>query len=256
MDVASEFRYRNPVIDERDLVIGITQSGETPDTLAAMRLAREKGAKVHGRHQHHGQPGHPRRRRRAVHPRGPRDRRRRHQDLRVPGGGHVPVRAEAGRGARHARDGAPRRAGRELRDLSHKVEELLATVDEPVKRMAEHWKDAGFFLYLGRHVGPGRGAGGRAEAEGDLLRAHRRLRGGRDEARPDRAAGRAHAGGVCRPPSSPVLDKVLSNISEVTVARRARAGRGHRGHRPRSPSTPRRWSTCPAPTGCSSPCWP
>ena len=46
MDVASEFRYRDPVIDERDLVIGISQSGETADTLAAMRLAREKGAKV------------------------------------------------------------------------------------------------------------------------------------------------------------------------------------------------------------------
>src|SRR3990170_3659547 len=46
MDVASEYRYRNPVIDERDLVIGISQSGETADTLAAMRLARERGAKV------------------------------------------------------------------------------------------------------------------------------------------------------------------------------------------------------------------
>src|SRR3954447_5923707 len=46
MDVASEFRYRNPLIDERDLVIGISQSGETADTLAAMRLARERGAKV------------------------------------------------------------------------------------------------------------------------------------------------------------------------------------------------------------------
>src|SRR5207247_5408526 len=46
MDIASEFRYRDPVVDERDLVIGITQSGETADTLAAMRLARERGAKV------------------------------------------------------------------------------------------------------------------------------------------------------------------------------------------------------------------
>src|ERR671916_673311 len=46
MDVASEFRYRNPLINEHDLVIGITQSGETADTLAAMRLARERGAKV------------------------------------------------------------------------------------------------------------------------------------------------------------------------------------------------------------------
>src|SRR3954470_19079931 len=46
MDVASEYRYRNPVVDEHDLVVGITQSGETADTLAAMRLARERGAKV------------------------------------------------------------------------------------------------------------------------------------------------------------------------------------------------------------------
>src|ERR687894_2700297 len=46
MDVASEFRYRNPLINEHDLVIGISQSGETADTLAAMRLARERGAKV------------------------------------------------------------------------------------------------------------------------------------------------------------------------------------------------------------------
>jgi glucosamine--fructose-6-phosphate aminotransferase (isomerizing) len=46
MDIASEYRYRNPVVGPRDLVVGITQSGETADTLAAMRLARERGAKV------------------------------------------------------------------------------------------------------------------------------------------------------------------------------------------------------------------
>ncbi|HTU16396.1 MAG TPA: glutamine--fructose-6-phosphate transaminase (isomerizing) [Solirubrobacterales bacterium] len=46
MDIASEFRYSNPVIGPGDLVIGITQSGETADTLAAMRLAREAGATV------------------------------------------------------------------------------------------------------------------------------------------------------------------------------------------------------------------
>src|SRR3954463_16007803 len=46
MDIASEYRYRNPVVDEHDLVVGITQSGETADTLAAMRLARARGAKV------------------------------------------------------------------------------------------------------------------------------------------------------------------------------------------------------------------
>jgi glucosamine--fructose-6-phosphate aminotransferase (isomerizing) len=46
MDVASEYRYRNPVVGPGDLVIGISQSGETADTLAAMRLAREHGAVV------------------------------------------------------------------------------------------------------------------------------------------------------------------------------------------------------------------
>jgi glucosamine--fructose-6-phosphate aminotransferase (isomerizing) len=46
MDIASEFRYRNPVVGPGDVVIGITQSGETLDTLAAMRLARERGATV------------------------------------------------------------------------------------------------------------------------------------------------------------------------------------------------------------------
>jgi glucosamine--fructose-6-phosphate aminotransferase (isomerizing) len=46
MDIASEYRYRDPVVGDDDLVIGITQSGETADTLAAMRLARERGATV------------------------------------------------------------------------------------------------------------------------------------------------------------------------------------------------------------------
>ena len=43
-DIASEWRYRNPVLDPDTLVIGISQSGETADTIAAMRLAREMGA--------------------------------------------------------------------------------------------------------------------------------------------------------------------------------------------------------------------
>jgi glucosamine--fructose-6-phosphate aminotransferase (isomerizing) len=46
MDIASEYRYRNPVLGPGDLVIGISQSGETADTLAAMRMARAGGAKV------------------------------------------------------------------------------------------------------------------------------------------------------------------------------------------------------------------
>jgi glucosamine--fructose-6-phosphate aminotransferase (isomerizing) len=46
VDIASEYRYRNPVVGPGDLVIGISQSGETADTLAAMRTARAKGATV------------------------------------------------------------------------------------------------------------------------------------------------------------------------------------------------------------------
>jgi glutamine---fructose-6-phosphate transaminase (isomerizing) len=46
IDIASEYRYRNPVLGPGEMVIGITQSGETADTLAAMRLARERGATV------------------------------------------------------------------------------------------------------------------------------------------------------------------------------------------------------------------
>jgi glutamine---fructose-6-phosphate transaminase (isomerizing) len=45
-DIASEWRYRNPVIGRDTLVIGISQSGETADTIAAIRLAREKGART------------------------------------------------------------------------------------------------------------------------------------------------------------------------------------------------------------------
>jgi len=45
-DIASEWRYRNPVLSKDTLVIGISQSGETADTIAAMQLAREKGART------------------------------------------------------------------------------------------------------------------------------------------------------------------------------------------------------------------
>ena len=48
VEYASEFRYRNPIIKEGDFVIAISQSGETADTLAAVKLARKEGAKVIG----------------------------------------------------------------------------------------------------------------------------------------------------------------------------------------------------------------
>ncbi len=48
VEYASEFRYRNPILSEKDVVIAISQSGETADTLAAIKLAKERGAFVYG----------------------------------------------------------------------------------------------------------------------------------------------------------------------------------------------------------------
>ncbi|MEJ6981001.1 glutamine--fructose-6-phosphate transaminase (isomerizing) [Pedobacter sp. P351] len=48
VEYASEFRYRNPIISEKDIVIAISQSGETADTMAAIELAKERGATIFG----------------------------------------------------------------------------------------------------------------------------------------------------------------------------------------------------------------
>ena len=48
VEYASEFRYRNPIISEKDIVFAISQSGETADTLAALELAKDKGASIYG----------------------------------------------------------------------------------------------------------------------------------------------------------------------------------------------------------------
>ncbi|MCB1119897.1 MAG: SIS domain-containing protein, partial [Chlamydiia bacterium] len=48
VEYASEFRYRNPIIKKGDIVIAISQSGETADTLAALKLAKENGAFIYG----------------------------------------------------------------------------------------------------------------------------------------------------------------------------------------------------------------
>lgn len=48
VEYASEFRYRNPILNERDIVIALSQSGETADTMAALQLAKQKGAMTYG----------------------------------------------------------------------------------------------------------------------------------------------------------------------------------------------------------------
>ena len=97
VEVASEFRYRDPVLPEGTLVIGITQSGETADTLAAMRLAAAAGRDGRRGDERRRLAGHARRRRDAAHPRRDRDRRRGDEDVRRAGRRALPARPEARR---------------------------------------------------------------------------------------------------------------------------------------------------------------
>jgi glutamine---fructose-6-phosphate transaminase (isomerizing) len=153
MDIASEYRYRNPVVGPGDLVIGITQSGETADTLAAMRIARERGATVLALTNIVGSQA------------------TRESDgvLYTRAGLEVGVAASKTftcqvavmallglklaelRGTLEPRERAAIIA--DLKRVPHCIEELLETIDAPVQEIADaHW-DKEFFLYLGRHVG-------------------------------------------------------------------------------------------------------
>jgi glutamine---fructose-6-phosphate transaminase (isomerizing) len=212
MDVASEYRYRNPVVGPGDLVIGITQSGETADTLAAMRLARERGAKLLA----------------ITNVMGSQATREADGVLFTRAGQEVSVAATKTftcqvavlyllalrlaelRGA--LRPEEIRRLIGELKGLPHKVESLLASID--VGEIAEAHKDSEFFLYLGRHAG-------RAVAlEGAL-----KLKEISYVATDAYAAGEMKHGPialldqstpvVCVATQSPVLEKMVSNMQEV-----------------------------------------
>ena len=214
MDIASEFRYRNPVLDENDLVIGISQSGETADTLAAMRLARERGSKVLA----------------ITNIQGSQATRDSDGVLFTRAGLEIGVAATKTFVAQVAamylfalkmaqlrgtlEPDVVERLSTELRAMPHLIATLVENTDEHVRRIAEHWKDAGFFLYLGRHVGLSICLEGAlklkevsyiptdAYAAGEMKHGPIALL---DERTPV----------VCVATDSPVLDKVLSNIAEV-----------------------------------------
>ena len=251
MDVASEYRYRDPVIGPDDLVIGITQSGETADTLAAMRLAREPRRQGARRHQHHGQPGDARRRRRPLHAGRPRDRRRGDEDLRRPGRGDVPA-SGCGWPSCAARCPAERIAEliAELKAIPSKMQELLDTVDEQIQAIARAHHKQRFFLYLGRHIGLPICLEGAlklkeisyiptdAYAAGEMKHGPIALL---DESTPV----------VCVATDSPVLEKVLSNVAEVRARGADVIAIATEGSEP-SPRSPTRPSLCRAPTGSCS----
>ncbi|MDX6638648.1 MAG: hypothetical protein QOJ01_2159 [Solirubrobacterales bacterium] len=214
MDVASEYRYREPVISPDDLVIGITQSGETADTLAAMRLARAGGAKVLA----------------LTNVMGSQASREADAVLYTRSGLEVSVAATKTFTSQVAamyliglwlaqdrKTLAPERIREliaELKMLPHAVQRTIPMVDEKVRAIAEHHRDGRFFLYLGRTIGLPVCLEGAlkmkeityvpsdAYAAGEMKHGPIALL---DESTPV----------VCVATDSPVLEKTLSNIAEV-----------------------------------------
>jgi glucosamine--fructose-6-phosphate aminotransferase (isomerizing) len=213
MDVASEYRYRNPVIGPGDLVIGISQSGETADTLAAMRLARERGATVLA----------------VTNAMGSQATRDADGVLFTRSGLEISVAATKTFVAQVAamylvalrmaelRGTLPADRLRELvtdlKRIPHCIDALLGNL-APVERTAEALQDAGFFMYLGRHAGLPVALEGAlklkeisyvatdAYAAGEMKHGPIALL---DEATPV----------VCIATRSPVRDKIVSNMQEV-----------------------------------------
>jgi glucosamine--fructose-6-phosphate aminotransferase (isomerizing) len=214
LDIASEYRYRNPVVGPGDLVIGISQSGETADTLAAMRLARERGATVLA----------------VTNTRGSQATREADGVLYTRAGLEIGVAATktfvcqvavmyllALRLAELRGTLAPERIAElvgELKRLPHLIDELVEQVEPEVDAVAEHCWQANFFFYIGRHVGLPVALEGAlklkeisyistdAYAAGEMKHGPIALL---DEATPV----------VCVATRSPVLDKLVSNIQEA-----------------------------------------
>jgi glucosamine--fructose-6-phosphate aminotransferase (isomerizing) len=214
MDIASEYRYRNPVISERDLVIGITQSGETADTLAAMRLARENGAKVLA----------------ITNVMGSQATRDADTVLYTRAGPEVSVAATKTFVAQVASmyllglrlaelrgTLPPERIAAlvaELKSIPSKIEATLATCEAPAREVAAAQAEHDFFLYLGRHIGLPVCLEGAlklkeisyiptdAYAAGEMKHGPIALL---DESTPV----------ICVATESPVLEKILSNVEEV-----------------------------------------
>jgi glucosamine--fructose-6-phosphate aminotransferase (isomerizing) len=153
MDIASEYRYRDPVVGADDLVIGITQSGETADTLAAMRLARERGATVLA----------------VTNVMGSQATRDADAVLFTRAGLEIGVAATKtftaqvaamyllGLWLAQARGALPpariAELIAELKRLPHLIQETIEMVDERVRAIARSHHQRRFFLYLGRNIG-------------------------------------------------------------------------------------------------------
>ena len=219
-DLASEFRHRDPLLQEDSLVIGITQSGETADTLAAMRLARNRGATVLA----------------LTNVPGSQATRDADGVLMTHAGIEIGVAATKTFVAQVAalyalalrmaqlRESASRGRLEELRNelslLPARIDAVLTSVQGPVEELAGRLSDCEFFLYLGRLAGLPVALEGAlklkevsyiptdAYAAGEMKHGPIALLSERTPV-------------VCVATDPSVLDKTLSNISEV----RARGAR-------------------------------
>jgi glucosamine--fructose-6-phosphate aminotransferase (isomerizing) len=214
MDIASEYRYRDPVHRPNDLVIGITQSGETADTLAAMRLAKECGTKVLA----------------VCNVMGSQATQDADAVLFTRSGIEVSVAATKTfvsqvaamyllglRLAELSGTLAPERIAElvaELKTLPHKIQETISSCEERVKQIAHEEHGQRFFMYIGRHIGLAVCLEGAlklkeisyipadAYAAGEMKHGPIALL---DESTPV----------VAVATDSPVVEKILSNIEEV-----------------------------------------
>jgi glucosamine--fructose-6-phosphate aminotransferase (isomerizing) len=214
MDIASEYRYRDPVVGPDDLVIGITQSGETADTLAAMRLARERGAKVMA----------------VTNIMGSQATRDADTILFTRAGLEIGVAATKtftaqvaamyllGLWLAQSRGTLPDERLEtliaELRGIPSRIDHALEMVEDAVQEIAHAEHQGRFFLYLGRNIGLPVCLEGAlkmkeisyipsdAYAAGEMKHGPIALL---DESTPV----------VCVATDSPVLDKMLSNVAEV-----------------------------------------
>ena len=230
VDVASEYRYRNPVVGPDDLVIGISQSGETADTLAAMRTARRGGAKVLA----------------LTNVMGAQATREADGVLYTRAGMEIGVAATKTfvsqitamylialrlaevRGTMGRAELKPPIS--DLKRLPHMIAELLKR-DVSAHRGDRRGPPRRRVLPVPRtpHRSSG-GARGGAQAQGDLLHRHRRLSGRGDEARADRPARREHAGRRRRHRLAGAREGDLQHAGGPRP-RRAGDRRGHRGRR-------------------------
>ena len=216
MDIASEYRYRDPVVGRDDLVIGITQSGETADTLAAMRLARESGAKVMA----------------LTNIMGSQATREADTVLFTRAGLEIGVAASKtftaqvaamyliGLWLAQARGSLPQERIAELiaelKSLPRQIQLTIPSVDRPVREVAEANYQGRFFLYLGRNIGLPVCLEGAlkmkeisyipsdAYAAGEMKHGPIALL---DSSTPV----------VCVATESPILEKMLSNVAEVSA---------------------------------------